>query len=416
MTFTTRKKSILKKINKVFGPGLITGASDDDPSGIATYSQAGAVFGLNTLWTAVLTFPLMAALQEMCARIGLVTNKGLIGTIKAFYPKWLLTIIVLISFTAIVLNIGADLAGMGAVANMLIPSIPSSVFSTFIGVFLSYYTIVLPYAKIALYLKWFCLSLLCYILVPFLTKQDWVLVLKSTFMPTVTWNREYMLIVIGILGTTISPYLFFWQTSMEVEEVQEKKLVVDKTIIQSMQVDIKTGIFFSNLVFFFIILSTGNVLHEAGITEIQTVDQAALALKPLAGKMTYLLFAIGVLGTGMLAIPVLAGSVSYMVSEALNWEEGLNKKFHEAKGFYFIMILSIAIAMSINFIGISPVKALVLTAVIYGLTAPLIIFVILLVSNNKKIMGDYTNNKWSNFFGITALLLMLTAIVVLVII
>lgn len=416
MTFTSRKKSILKKINKVFGPGLITGASDDDPSGIATYSQAGAVFGLNTLWTAVLTFPLMAALQEMCARIGLVTNKGLIGTIKAFYPKWLVTIIVLISFTAIVLNIGADLAGMGAVANMLIPSIPSSVFSTFIGLFLSYYIVVLPYAKIAFYLKWFCLSLLCYILVPFLTKQDWILVLKSTLMPTVTWNREYMLIVIGILGTTISPYLFFWQTSMEVEEVQEKKLVVDKRIIHGMQVDIKTGIFFSNLVFFFIILSTGNVLHEAGITEIQTVDQAALALKPLAGKMTYLLFAIGVLGTGMLAIPVLAGSVSYMVSEAFNWQEGLNKKFHEAKGFYVIMILSIAIAMSINFIGISPVKALVLTAVIYGLTAPLIIFVILLVSNNKKIMGDYTNKKWSNFFGITALLLMLTAIVVLVII
>ena len=309
MTFTSIKKSILKKINKVFGPGLITGASDDDPSGIATYSQAGALFGLNTLWTAVLTFPLMAALQEMCARIGLVTNKGLIGTIKVFYPKWLVTIIVLISFTAIVLNIGADLAGMGAVANMLIPAIPSSVFSTCIGVFLSYYIVVLPYAKIAFYLKWFCLSLLCYILVPFLTKQDWVLVLKSTLMPTLTWSREYMLIVIGILGTTISPYLFFWQTSMEVEEVQEKKLVVDKRIIQVMQVDIKTGIFFSNLVFFFIILSTGNVLHEAGITEIQTVDQAALALKPLAGKLTYLLFAVGVLGTGMLAIPVLAGSV-----------------------------------------------------------------------------------------------------------
>jgi NRAMP (natural resistance-associated macrophage protein)-like metal ion transporter len=416
MTFTSIKKSILKKINKVFGPGLITGASDDDPSGIATYSQAGALFGLNTLWTAVLTFPLMAALQEMCARIGLVTNKGLIGTIKVFYPKWLVTIIVLISFTAIVLNIGADLAGMGAVANMLIPAIPSSVFSTCIGVFLSYYIVVLPYAKIAFYLKWFCLSLLCYILVPFLTKQDWVLVLKSTLMPTLTWSREYMLIVIGILGTTISPYLFFWQTSMEVEEVQEKKLVVDKRIIQVMQVDIKTGIFFSNLVFFFIILSTGNVLHEAGITEIQTVDQAALALKPLAGKLTYLLFAVGVLGTGMLAIPVLAGSVSFMVSEALNWEEGLNKKFHEAKGFYFIMILSIVIARGINFIGISPVKALVLTAVIYGLTAPLIIFVILLVSNNKKIMGDYTNKKWSNFFGITALLLMITAIVLLVII
>ncbi len=400
----------------MFGPGLITGASDDDPSGIATYSQAGAVFGLNTLWTAVFTFPLMAALQEMCARIGLVTNKGLIGTIKAFYPKWLVAIIVLISFTAIVLNIGADLAGMGAVANMLIPAVPSSVFSTCIGFFLSYYIVVLPYAKIAMYLKWFCLSLLCYILVPFLTDQNWTQVLKSTFMPTIIWNREYMLMIIGILGTTISPYLFFWQTSMEVEEVQEKKLVVDKRIIQGMQTDIKTGIFFSNLVFFFIILSTGNVLHEAGITEIQTVDQAALALKPLAGKMTYLLFAVGVLGTGMLAIPVLAGSVSYMVSEAFNWQEGLNKKFHEAKGFYIIMILSIVIAMAINFIGISPVKALVLTAIIYGLTAPLIIFVILLVSNNKKIMGEYTNSKWSNLFGIAALLLMVCAIVILAII
>jgi Mn2+/Fe2+ NRAMP family transporter len=235
-------------------------------------------------------------------------------------------------------------------------------------------------------------------------------------MPTIIWNREYMLMIIGILGTTISPYLFFWQTSMEVEEVQEKKLVVDKRIIQGMQTDIKTGIFFSNLVFFFIILSTGNVLHEAGITEIQTVDQAALALKPLAGKMTYLLFAVGVLGTGMLAIPVLAGSVSYMVSEAFNWQEGLNKKFHEAKGFYIIMILSIVIAMAINFIGISPVKALVLTAIIYGLTAPLIIFVILLVSNNKKIMGEYTNSKWSNLFGIAALLLMVCAIVILAII
>ena len=407
---------IIKRIKKVFGPGLITGASDDDPSGIATYSQAGAVFGLNTLWTALFTFPLMAALQEMCARIGLVSNKGLIGTIKAFYPKWLVLLIVLISFTAIVLNIGADLAGMGAVANMIVPSIPSTVFSTCIGVFISYYVVVLPYAKIAMYLKWFCLSLLCYIIVPFLSDQNWLQVVKSTFIPHIIWDRQYLLIIIGILGTTISPYLFFWQTSMEVEEVLERKLVVDKRIIHGMQSDIKTGIFFSNLVFFFIILTTGNVLHEAGITDIKTVDQAALALKPLAGKMAYLLFAVGVLGTGLLAIPVLAGSVSYMVSEAFNWEEGLNKKFHEAKGFYVVMILSILIAMSINFTGISPVKALVITAIIYGLTAPLIIFVILLVSNNKKIMGEYTNGKWSNILGVTALLIMIVAIVMLAII
>jgi NRAMP (natural resistance-associated macrophage protein)-like metal ion transporter len=413
MSIKSLKDSVVKKVSRVFGPGLVTGASDDDPSGIATYSQAGALFGLNTLWTAVFTFPLMAALQEMCARIGLVTKKGLIGTIKSFYPTWLVTLIVLISFTAIVLNIGADLAGMGAVANMLIPAIPSYVFSTCIGLFLSYYIVVLPYAKIAFYLKWFCLSLLCYIIVPFLSDQDWYQVLRSTFVPHIILDKQYLLIIIGILGTTISPYLFFWQTSMEVEEIEEKKLVVDKKIIHVMQNDINTGIFFSNLVFFFIILSTGTVLHSSGIKEIQTVDQAAMALRPLAGKLTYLLFAVGVLGTGLLAIPVLAGSVSYMVSEAFNWEEGLNKKFKEAKGFYAIMILSIFIAMSINFTGVSPVKALVVTAIIYGLTAPLIIFVILLVSNNKKIMGDYTNKIWSNVLGISAFLLMVAAAITL---
>ncbi len=413
MSIKSLKNIVVKKVSRVFGPGLVTGASDDDPSGIATYSQAGALFGLNTLWTAVFTFPLMAALQEMCARIGLVTKKGLIGTIKSFYPTWLVTLIVLISFTAIVLNIGADLAGMGAVANMLIPAIPSYVFSTCIGLFLSYYIVVLPYAKIAFYLKWFCLSLLCYIIVPFLSDQDWYQVLRSTFVPHIILDKQYLLIIIGILGTTISPYLFFWQTSMEVEEIEEKKLVVDKKIIHVMQNDIKTGIFFSNLVFFFIILSTGTVLHSSGIKEIQTVDQAAMALRPLAGKLTYLLFAVGVLGTGLLAIPVLAGSVSYMVSEAFNWEEGLNKKFKEAKGFYAIMILSIFIAMSINFTGVSPVKALVVTAIIYGLTAPLIIFVILLVSNNKKIMGDYTNKIWSNILGISAFLLMVAAAITL---
>jgi len=322
-------------------------------------------------------------------------------------------LIVLVSFTAIVLNIGADLAGMGAVANMLVPGIPSTVVSTTIGILLSYYIVVLPYAKISYYLKWFCLSLLCYIIVPFLTKQDWMQVLKSTFVPHIILSREYILIVIGILGTTISPYLFFWQTSMEVEEVEEHKIIVDKRIIHGMQTDIKTGIFFSNLVFFFIILATGTVLHEAGLKQIETVDQAAMALKPLAGKLTYVLFAVGVLGTGMLAIPVLAGSVSYMVSELFNWQEGLNKKFHEAKGFYFVMIISILIAMSINFTGISAVKALVITAIIYGLTAPLLIFVILLVSNNKKIMGDYTNSKWSNILGISAFLLMVLAAIIL---
>jgi Mn2+/Fe2+ NRAMP family transporter len=252
--------------------------------------------------------------------------------------------------------------------------------------------------------------------VPFLTEEHWGKIIKATFMPHLVWDRQYILIIIGILGTTISPYLFFWQTSIEVEEVRERNIVVDKKILHGMRNDIKTGIFFSNLVFYFIILSTGTVLHESGIKEIQTVEQAALALRPLAGELTYLLFAVGILGTGMLAIPVLAGSVSYMVSEALDLEEGLNKKFHEAKGFYIIMILSIFIAMSINFMGFSPVKALVTTAIIYGLTAPLIIFVILLVSNNKKIMGENCNSKTSNFWGITALIFMIVAGILLLVV
>jgi Mn2+/Fe2+ NRAMP family transporter len=403
------KANILKKIKRGFGPGLVTGASDDDPSGIATYSQAGAMFGLAALWTAVFTFPLMAALQEMCARIGLVTNKGLIGTIKMFYPRWLVLLIVAVSFTAIILNISADLAGMGAVSNMLFPAVPAPLFSIGFGAIISYAIVVLPYSKISLYLKWLCLSLLCYIIVPFLTTQDWKAVLRAAFIPQMIWTREYLLIIIGILGTTISPYLFFWQTSMEVEEVEERKLVVDKRIIHGMQKDIRLGIFFSNLVFFFIILSTGTVLHKTQFAAIETVDQAAVALKPLAGDMAYILFAVGVIGTGLLAIPVLAGSLSYMVSETMNWNEGLNKKFHEAKGFYFVMVVSILVAICINFTGISPVRALVITAIIYGLTAPLLIFVILLVSNNKKIMGDYTNKPWSNIFGIAAFLLMVAA-------
>ena len=404
---------VRKRIKRIFGPGLVTGASDDDPSGIATYSQAGTLFGLSTLWTAVFTFPLMAALQEMCARIGLVTQKGLIGAIKPFYPKWLVLLIVTISFGAIVLNIGADLAGMGAVCNMLFPSIPSPVFSVCIGVLLSYYIVVLPYAKISYYLKWLCLSLLCYLIVPFLVHQDWSRILRSAVVPEIIWTREYLLIVIGILGTTISPYLFFWQTSMEVEEIEERKLVVDKRIIHGMQKDIRTGIFFSNLVFFFIILSTGSVLHGLDIKRIETVEEAAQALRPLAGDMSYLLFSIGVIGTGLLAVPVLAGSLSYMVSETMEWKEGLNKKFHEAKGFYLVMVASILTALSINFTGISAVNALVVTAIIYGLTAPLLIFIILRVSNNKKIMGEYTNGWLSNFLGFTAMTIMLVAAILL---
>jgi len=415
-TMSQNKNHPKKKwgIGRIIGPGLITGASDDDPSGIATYSQAGAAFGLSTLWTAVFTYPLMAALQEMCARIGLVTSHGLTGIIKRYYSRPFLWIILLLSFPAIIINIGADLAGMGAVANLLLPLIPAPIFSMIIGITVTYFIVALPYRRIANLLRWLCLSLLCYLVVPFLIKQDWLLVLRSTFIPKLVMDKAYFAIIVGILGTTISPYLFFWQSSMEVEEVQMRKLIVDKRIIQGMQKDVRGGIFFSNLVFYFIILTTGSVLFNAGVRDIQTVEQAALALKPLAGRFSYLLFALGVLGTGLLAVPVLAGSLSYMVSEALGWKEGLNKKFHEAKGFYMVMIISILTALLINLTGISPVRALILTAIIYGITAPFLIGIILHICNNKKIMHQNTNGRLSNFLGGLAFLLMTTASIILI--
>jgi Mn2+/Fe2+ NRAMP family transporter len=245
--------------------------------------------------------------------------------------------------------------------------------------------------------------------VPFLFKQDWGEILHHTFLPSLRMDSSFMAIVVGILGTTISPYLFFWQASIEVEEVQMRKLFVDKKVIEEMRKDVSGGIFFSNLVFYFIILTTGTVLFPQGIHQIDTVEQAAQALRPLAGNLSYLLFSLGVLGTGMLAVPVLAGSLSYMISEAFEWDEGLDKKFHEAKGFYVVMITSILAALLINFVGISPVQALIITAVVYGLTAPLLIAIILHICNNKAVMAENTNGPWSNILGFAALALMLSA-------
>jgi NRAMP (natural resistance-associated macrophage protein)-like metal ion transporter len=405
-----RKKNLL---GKYLGPGLVTGASDDDPSGIATYSQAGAAFGLNTLWTALVTYPIMATIQEMCARIGLVTGEGLTGVIKRNYPRALLWLMIVVSFPAITLNIGADLAGMGAVANLLLPKVHANVFSLFFGLLLLFNIIALSYSRIARILKWLCLSLLAYLIVPFLVHQDWMSILRHTLLPVITWDKEYLTIVVGILGTTISPYLFFWQTSSEVEEMQARQIVVDKHIIRDMRKDVRSGIFFSNLVFYFIILSTGTVLHNAGLTKIDTVEEAARALRPLAGEFSYILFALGVIGTGLLAIPVLAGSLSYMISEAFGWAEGLDKKFHEARGFYLVVTVSIIAALAINFTGVSPVRVLIITAVVYGVTAPLLIAIILHICNNRKVMGEHVNRGATNIVGGIGLLLMTAAAILL---
>lgn len=416
MSKSRKYSARIKKFLTILGPGIITGASDDDPSGIATYSQAGAQFGLSTLWTALLTFPLMAAIQGMCARIGLVTSQGLTVTLKQHYSKTLLYVMLLFSFPAITLNIGADIQGMGAVANMIFPAIPVSVFCIgFTGV-LMFVIIQYPYQKIAMILKWLCLSLLLYMIVPFMVKQDWGLIVKNTFIPTIKFNKEFISILVALLGTTISPYLFFWQATMEAEDIahSKRKVIVNKRVLGNMKTDVNIGMLLSNIVMFFIILTAGSVLFPAGIRQIDTVDQAAKALEPLTGKLTYLIFALGVLGTGLLAIPVLAGSQSYMLAETFGWEAGLDKKFPQAKPFYVAIIISLLVSLSFNFLGVSPIKALLYTAISYGLTAPVLIAIILHIGNNKKVMQRNTNSKISNILGFITLILMTVAAIALI--
>ncbi len=405
----------LKTFWKILGPGLITGGSDDDPSGIATYSQAGAQFGLATLWTALITFPLMASIQEMCARIGLVTSSGLTGTLKKNYSKKILYLMILFSFPAIILNIGADIAGMGAVANLIFPSVNANFFTCAFTLILLAALIFLPYKKMAAVLKYLCVTLLVYLIVPFLYEQDWSSILRHTFFPTISFNKEFLSTLVAVLGTTISPYLFFWQATMEVEDMSHRKkhLVVNQRLIRKMNLDVGFGTFFSNLVMYFIILTTGTVLYKAGIHQIDTVEQAAKALEPLAGRGAYLLFAIGVISTGFLAIPVLCGTVAYMLAETFGWEEGLDKKFHEAKPFYLVITVSLIVGLLINYIGISPIQALIYSALLYGITSPVIIAIILHISNNKNVMGEFTNGQWSNILGGLTLMLMSAAVMYL---
>ncbi len=419
MPKVNKRSLFIIRFFKILGPGLITGASDDDPSGIATYSQAGAQYGLSTLWTAWITFPLMASIQEMCARIGLATSQGLTSILKQHYPRWVLYVMLLFSFPAIVMNIGADIAGMGAVANLIVPKIDAAYFSIGFTALLLICIVFFPYRRIAAILKYLAMVLLVYLMVPFFAKTDWAAVLHATFIPHVEWNKDYLGILVAILGTTISPYLFFWQTNMEVEELKEKQKGQDKVLIASsrmfntMREDVNIGMLFSNLVMFFIILTTGSVLAAGGVHKIDTVEQAALALKPLAGNLAYYLFAFGVMGTGLLAIPVLSGALSYIFSETFNLQMGLDKKFHEAKGFYIIIAISLIAGLLMNTIGISPIKALLYSAILYGLTAPVIIVIILHICNNREIMGEHINGKRANILGFLTLMLMTVAAVAL---
>ena len=388
------------------GPGLTTGASDDDPSGIATYSQAGARYGFQLLWLAAFTFPLMSVVQEMCARIGLVTGRGLAGTIRLHFSKKLLYTVSLLLFVANAFNIGADLGAMAKGAqlinegwNFYMLVIGFSAISLALQVFT-------PYDKYARYLKWLAMVLLAYVASAILAHLNWSDVMHNAFIPHIKFNKDQLLIICGVLGTTISPYLFFWQTSQEVEgEISLGKTSIvsrrgaTKSEIKNMRIDVWSGMFLSNVVMFFIIAACGALLFGNGITNITTASQAAEALRPFAGDATFFLFAVGIIGTGLLAIPVLAGSSSYAIAESFQWKEGLSRKLRQAQAFYATIFLSMLIGLGINFIGIDPIKALIYSAVFNGIIAPLILLPIVLISSNRKIMGEWTNHKLTTSIG-----------------
>ena len=384
---------------KSIGPGLITGAADDDPSGIATYSIAGAQLGTKLLWTALITWPLMAAVQIMCARIGKVTGQGLAGNFKQLFPRWILLSFVIALLAANTINIAADLAGMADAASML-SGINSHWFVVVFALLISWATVRLHYHQIASVLKWLVLVLFAYPITAFVAGADWGQVLRATLVPSMPHSRGEWATLVAILGTTISPYLFFWQAS---EEVEEEKSAGQSTLalrrgatpqeLDLRNIDVGVGAFFSNMVMFFIILTTAITLNRHGIMNIETSRQAAEALRPLAGNFAATLFTLGIVGVGFLAIPTLAGSAAYAFAETLGWSQGLNKKLRQARWFYALILVSTGVGVGLDFVGINPVKALYWTAVINGLLAPFLLVAILIVAANKKLMQGQPSSR-----------------------
>lgn len=404
----------IKKFFKSLGPGFITGASDDDPAGIATYSQTGAQFGFSQSWLSLATFPLMSSIQEMCGRIGLVTGRGLAGVIKANYSRKILLLVVILLFFANTFNIGADLGAMAASAQLLVNAPFIILLFLFVAITL-FLELFVSYRVYVRYLKYLTFVLFSYIVTVFVINIEWKDVFRSLLLPQIELTRGYLINIVALLGTTISPYLFFWQTSEEVEEeVLHHRLRsmgagvprVYSFDIKRLRMDTIIGMLFSNIVMFFIIVATGGTLYAAGIHEIKTAADAALALKPLAGDLAFILFSMGIIGTGFLAVPVLAGSASYAVSETFGWKEGLYKKLQRAKGFYATIAVSVLIGFLINFLNINPISALYYSAVINGVVASPLLIMILLVANNKKIMERRVNGKVSNIFGFLTTIIM----------
>jgi NRAMP (natural resistance-associated macrophage protein)-like metal ion transporter len=401
------------------GPGLVTGVADDDPSGIVTYSQAGAQFGFNMLWTLPLTFPLMVGIQTICARIGRVTGKGLAANIKAHFPPVILWVVVLLLVIANTLNIAADVAAMGEVAELVL-GFNRHVMAICFVVLTLVLQIFIPYHRYVVYLKWLTLSLLSYALILFVVHIDWAEAFRTTLFPSFAWNANSAAIIVGVFGTTISPYLFFWQASEEVEDLNRqgaRSLLEDgrpaKLELQRISWDTWSGMLYSNISAYFIVLATGATLFVAGVHDIETAAQAAMALRPLAGDFAFELFAIGMLGVGLIGIPVLAGSAAYALSEMMGWSWGLEKKWREAPEFYLTITLCVGVAIFLQYVSISPMKALVWSAVTNGVIAVPLMLVIMLLSANKAVMGEFALPTHINILGWLATLLMLLAVMVM---
>jgi NRAMP (natural resistance-associated macrophage protein)-like metal ion transporter len=399
------------------GPGLTTGASDDDPSGIATYSQTGAQYGFQLLWLAAFTFPLMAVVQEMCARIGVVTGRGLAANIRHHYPRYILYITTALLCAANTFNIGADLGAMVKATQLIFPHAWFTLLIILFAGISLLLQIFTTYARYAKYLKYLALVLFAYVFSALFSHLDWSQVVVHSLTPSLSFTKGQIYLVCGILGTTISPYLFFWQTSQEVEEenLRNQKTGTEwhqhptKREVKHIRTDVWSGMFFSNAVMFFIIAACAGTLYVHGITNIKTAADAAEALRPLAGNLAYFLFALGIIGTGMLAIPVLAGSTSYAISESFGWKNGLYRKLKEAYAFYGIIIVSMLVGFMLNFIGLDPIKALIYSAVGNGLVAPVVLVLIVHMSSNKNIMQEYTNRSWVTWLGWITVMIMTIA-------
>ncbi len=403
------KLPFFRRITKSIGPGVITGVADDDPSGIVTYAQTGAMFGLSQLWLTVLSLPFMIVIQEMCGRIGVVTGKGLAGVIKTHYPKYILYSAVIILAFANIINIGADLGAMASAAELILP-IPFGILVAVLTIVTILVEITVPYRTYVKFLKYLALTVLAYIFAAFAVQQNWYAIVMSVLVPHIEWNQSLLLNITAVLGTTISPYLFFWQASEEVEEevVNGNMRAMGKGVpkitykdLSQMRNDTILGMLLSNIVAFFIIITTASTLGMNGITEITSAAQVAESLRPFAGDGAFLLFTLGILGTGLLAVPVLAGSAAYALSEAFGWKAGLGRTFHEAPAFYLVIIVATLVGVLINFLPINPITMLYYAAALNGILAPPLMAIILLIGNNKQILGERTNGMLSNVLGWT---------------